>query len=210
MSGITGLLLALPFIGAAALTAVIVLIIVYVIRGRKKPDDAAARAAGRAGEKYASDAIRSVLREGDQLFTNVSVSYKNKVTELDNVVVNRNGVFIIEVKYYSGRLAGDEDDFEWSKYHTSRGGNTYVKTVKNPIKQVSRQVYILAGYLKRHGVGAWVDGYAIILGSKSPVKSGYVLKDTDELDKAVHTPGKKPLDRASVESVSRLLKYNIS
>ena len=205
MSGITGLFM-LPFIGAAALVAGIILLIVYVIRRRKNPDDAAARAAGRAGEKYASDIIRSVLREGDQLFTNVSVSYKNKVTELDNVVVNKNGVFIIEVKYYSGRLAGDEDDFEWSKYHTSRGGNTYVKTVKNPIKQVNRQVYILSGYLKKHGIGAWVDGYAIILGAKSPVKNNCVLKNTDELDKAIHTRGRKMLGRNAAESIAKLMK----
>ena len=104
------------------------------------------RRAGRRGEEAATDRIRSVLREGDFLFTNVSVSFEGKPAELDNVIVNSYGVFIIEVKYYSGWLSGAEEDYEWTKVHVSRGGNPYVKTVNNPIKQVRRETYILANY----------------------------------------------------------------
>ena len=53
---------------------------------------------------------------------------------------------------------GGEDDYEWKKYHTSEAGNTYVKSVKNPIRQVRRQAGILAEYLKYYGVRVWVSG----------------------------------------------------
>ena len=164
------------------------------------------RIAGRRGERFATDRIRSVLREGDYLFTNVSVSFEGKPAELDNVIINSYGVFIIEVKYYSGRLSGAEDDFEWTKVHVSRGGNPYVKTVKNPIKQVKRETYILANYLREYGVSVWVDGYAIILGTSSPLKNDCLLPGVADIDRVLHTPVKRRLSQKTVDAVVELLK----
>ena len=163
------------------------------------------KAAGRRGEYAAARRIRSVLREGDTLFTNVTVSFDGKPAELDNVIVNTYGVFIIEVKNYSGRLSGREEDYEWTKVHISRGGNPYVKTVKNPIRQVKRQTYILAKYLDRNGVSVWVDGYATILGTSSPIQSKYILPGVADIERAIHTPGKRRLNAATVDAVKKLL-----
>lgn len=58
------------------------------------------------------------------------------------MVINRYGVFIIEVKNYKGELVGNGDDYEWKKYKTTGAGNTYEKTVKNPIRQVKRQIHM--------------------------------------------------------------------
>ena len=112
--------------------------------------------AGRYGEKYAASVIKSVLREGDTLLSNVSIAYDGRPAELDCVVVNKNGVFVIEVKNYVGVLFGKENEYEWKKYKKTAAGNVYEKTVKNPIKQVKRQVYILAKYLEYYGVDVWV------------------------------------------------------
>ena len=49
--------------------------------------------------------------------------------------------------YYSGQLIGDEDDYEWQKIKITGSGNMYAKQVKNPIRQLKRQVYLLAHYL---------------------------------------------------------------
>lgn len=56
-----------------------------------------------------------------------------------NVVVNKYGVFIFEVKNYKGQLYGNEDDYNWKKYKDDGYGNTFVKEVKNPIKIVNRK-----------------------------------------------------------------------
>lgn len=68
-------------------------------RENQTPGDfeAPEKLAGRQGEYVATNIIKSVLREDDYLFTNISVSYDGKPTELDNVVVNKYGVFIIEI-----------------------------------------------------------------------------------------------------------------
>ena len=161
--------------------------------------------AGIRGEEAVVRAIESVLREGDNLFTNVSVEYDGKPAELDDVIVNKYGVFIIEVKNYTGHIVGNEDDYEWQKFKTTDAGNTYVKTVKNPIKQVKRQIYILARYLEYYGIRVWVKGYAIMLHGNSPVDSDYLLKSVEDIDRAIHTNDRTMLSTNTIERIAKLL-----
>ena len=161
--------------------------------------------AGIRGEEAVVRAIESVLREGDNLFTNVSVEYDGKPAELDDVIVNKYGVFIIEVKNYTGHIVGNKDDYEWQKFKTTDAGNTYVKTVKNPIKQVKRQIYILARYLEYYGIQVWVKGYAIMLHGNSHVDSDYLLKSVEDIDRAIHTNDRTMLSTNTIERIAKLL-----
>lgn len=162
--------------------------------------------AGKRGEKEATGIIKQVLQEDDILLTNVCVKYKEKATELDNVIINRRGVFIIEVKNYSGTLTGKEDDYEWTKYKVSRGGNIYEKQVRNPIKQVRRQVYILARFLKYSGIRVWVEGYVLLLNNNSPVHNDMVLESFEGIDQALHGRTHNSLNSGAVAAIKELLQ----
>ena len=186
--------------------AAVTLLFLFVQKISDRVNKERQEAAGRAGEHKATEIISSVLREGDFLFTNVQISYDGKEAELDNVVVNKHGVFIIEVKSYSGWLTGTEEDYEWKKQHESRGGNIYTKIVKNPIKQVKRQVYILANYLDYYGVKVWVDGYAMILGASSPVASSAILESVGQIDNVIHNTAKNELNKDKIQKVCNLLE----
>ncbi len=144
--------------------------------------------AGKYGERVATNLIKEVLYEDEVLLNNVHVSAEGMQTELDNLIINKYGIFIIEVKNYSGELHGEEDDKEWLKIKITPGGNTYSKIVKNPIGQVKRQEYILSRYLKQHGIREWVKGYVFFIEMNSPVRSGYVLDTRRDIDRAIHTP----------------------
>ena len=135
----------------------------------------------------------------------MKIEYDSKPAELDNVVVNKYGIFIIEVKNYTGRIVGDENDYEWQKFKTTVAGNTYEKSVKNPIKQVKRQIYILAHYLEYYGSRVWVKGYAILLHGNSPVVSSYLLNSIADIDRAIHTRDRTILNDATIEKISELL-----
>jgi hypothetical protein len=162
--------------------------------------------AGNQGEKVASRAIASVLREDDNLLTNVNVEFEGKEAEMDNVVVNRFGVFIIEVKNYSGEIHGREDEFEWQKYKVTDAGKIYWKPVRNPIKQVKRQIDILARYLRAHDVRVWIKGYVILLQGNSPVENEYVLQDIDDIDRVIHTKDRNYLSSDVIVKIVRALE----
>jgi len=168
--------------------------------------DSEADLAGAQGEEIAAFVIRRVMRPDDRLLNNVQIEYDGRPAEMDSIVVNKYGVFIIEVKNYSGRLVGDEDDYEWTKYHTTDAGNTYTKTARNPIKQVKRQVYLLAKYLEAHGLDVWVEGYAYLIENNSPVKCETMLESPADIDRAIHTKGKELLSQAKVDRIVELLK----
>lgn len=162
--------------------------------------------AGIRGEVRAAGIINSVLENGDLLFQNVEISVDNRPAEFDSIVVNQYGVYIFEVKNYKGTLEGTEEDYEWKKYNTSEAGNTYEKKVKNPIKQVKREIYLLAQYLKRHGVKVWVDGYAILLNNNSPVFSEHIVGGSRDVDRVIHTSRRNKLTGADIKRITKLLQ----
>ncbi len=161
--------------------------------------------AGIRGEKFATKLIRETLNDNDILLCNVRISYDGKKTELDNVILNKRGIFIIEVKNYVGSITGGLNDYEWSKTKVTALGNAYTSSVKNPIKQVRRQVYILANYLKDNGINVWIEGYAFLVEGNSPVQSAYILHDQKDIDAAIHLRTNNKLNSQTREKIIELL-----
>ena len=162
---------------------------------------------GNIGEKRVTKMIKEVLTDGDYLFTNVEIEVNDQRTELDNVIVNECGIFIIEVKNYKGRLEGTENDKNWIKYHTDDYGITHEKIVRNPIKQVNREVYIFANFLKENDIRIWIEGYVFLLNCKSPVNSEKMLRTRKDIDLAIHTLKGKKLNKKVIEKAVDVISY---
>lgn len=145
--------------------------------------------AGIKGEQIVTDLIEDILSDNDILLTNVEVETDEMETELDNVIINENGVFIIEVKNYSGRLYGKENDSCWTRNKISRAGTEYINSTRNPIRQVKRQIYLLSKYLKANGIYVQIKGYVYFVNHNSPIKSNYVLNSQKEINFAIHRKG---------------------
>ncbi len=193
------------FIGIAIFLGVLVCFGIAIYLGVNSNEQSAVEIAGRRGEIIATRLIRETMCEGDILLTNVNLCFDGKRTELDNVVINDRGISIIEVKNYSGRLVGGEYDSEWIKSKVTEGGNIYQKTVRNPIKQVKRQEYILANYLREYGIKVWVNGYAYLVERNSPVNSAYILNNKSEIDNAIHFGQSGRLSVATMNKIVQLL-----
>ncbi len=198
----------------AIIIAVIVIVVLSVVLGiaLSKADfgtffESGKKRAGRQGEQFAAQLIRGVLNEKDVLLNNVSISFGDKPAELDNVIINNRGVFVIEVKNYSGTLYGNEDDYDWIKTKCTDAGNIYQEPVKNPIKQVKRQVYILSSFLKLYGINVWVEGYAFLVGRNSPVRSKYVLDSINGINDAIHLGTNNNLTKSQKDRILELLSW---
>lgn len=164
------------------------------------------RIAGKEGELQAKKILNHYLNENDLLLNNLNISIHGRNTELDYVVINNNGVFIFEVKNFSGQLVGDEDDQYWNKYKISRGNKEYIKEVRNPIKQLKREIYLLKEYLKYYGVDLWIEGYVLFVNMNSPVESEYTVNDKSEIDDILHLRRNQVLTKNQIEKIISILK----
>ena len=163
------------------------------------------KAAGDWGEQETLERIKSIKKRGDYLIQNIPVTYEGDETELDILIVNHNGVFIIEVKYYHGELFGNETDEKWIEYKVFPTGEEE-KFVKNPISQVKWQAGILGKRLRSEGIQVWTEGFVYLVDENSPVKSRFVLNNVWQINKTIHTDSGKNYDDATVRRVVQWAK----
>lgn len=183
---------------------VIILFIILLLNLSNGEDQK--RIAGKEGELQAKKILNHYLNENDLLLNNVNISIHGRNTELDYVVINNNGIFIFEVKNFSGKLVGNEDDQYWNKYKISRGNKEYIKEIRNPIKQLKREIYLLKEYLKYYGVDLWIEGYVLFVNMNSPVESEYTINDQSEIDDILHLRRNQALTKNQIEKIISILK----
>lgn len=180
----------------------ILFVIIDIFGGYTSP----VKRAGRQGEKFAQNVLSEILTADDYWFVNVKFSVDDRRAELDNVIVNQNGIFIIEVKNLVGELHGEIDSPRWTKYKYTYDTQVYRKVIKNPFKQVHRQVWLFKQYLKKHDIHIWIKGYLFFVERNCPVVSEEVLVTQRDIEKAIHQNEKQLLSKEDVKKVVRALR----
>ncbi len=165
----------------------------------------AIRAAGVNGELRAKRMIQSVIRADDVWFQNVTIEYRDKVAEYDNIIINSGGVYIIEVKNYSGKLVGGPNDEEWMKYKTTSAGNVYTSKVRNPLNQVNRQRNILKKYLAKNLARVSVDAHVLMVNGNSPAQVDSLLRNARDVNWAIHSK-KNTLSPQDIKNIKQLIE----
>lgn len=167
--------------------------------------------AGAKGEYRAASAIKSILFKDDWHTCNFEFSVDGREAECDILVVNANGIFIFEVKSFSGSLFGCETDDTWEKVKESDSGNLYSKEIKNPIKQVRRQIRLLKELLGSYGIyNFWIDGYVLLVNANPHDESEYILTDLSEVERTIHKPGEHPFNKSKRDAVISAINAVIS
>lgn len=124
--------------------------------------------AGADGEKKALKEIETALPDTYHVFANVKVQEN---MEADMVVVGPAGVFDVEVKNYNGRLEADVEQDTWTLHKYGRKGGEYGKEIKSPIRQLKRNIHILAGFLRENNIHVWVDGAILFVNPNTSFSS---------------------------------------
>ena len=188
------------------LTVAFIILLILILISNGITIENGRKRAGNRGEAIIFNQLKWLINDRDRVLTNVEVIYDHKKSELDCVIINENGVFIIEVKNFRGQLYGREEDNLWQKCKVSRRGNFYEDTVRNPVGQVKRHIYLLSHYLKSYGINVWIEGYVIFVNDNSPCKSEYILNDIDELELILHDKMRKQLNKKQMNQIFELLK----
>ena len=73
-------------------------------------------------------------------------SANGRTSQIDHVVINQNGVFVIETKNYSGRIYGNDSQINWTQVlNYGRVKNHFY----NPIKQNYTHICVIQELLKQ-------------------------------------------------------------
>ena len=125
--------------------------------------------------------------------------------------LGQNAIFVIEVKHNNGEILCDESNHQWSITKTGRGGSQYAKEMRNPVKQVKNQVWLLGEYLKTQRAKPWIQ--PIVLFSHPAVSlcrsndhSVPVLTASELLGyiEAFHPASPRPVQLATIQALAVL------
>lgn len=112
---------------------------------------------GMLGELKTGIMLEERLSEEYTVIQNARITFKGKSSEIDNIVVSKTGVYIIEVKTMKGTICGDYSDHDWKQLKVDQYGISHEKTFYSPVKQVGTHVYRLANYLRDNKIFTHVN-----------------------------------------------------
>lgn len=86
-------------------------------------------------------------KEGERyVLNNVMIVEDGKSSQIDHIVINQNGVFVIETKNYAGRIYGKDEQRQWTQVlQYGRVKNHFY----NPVKQNATHIYRLKNVLPK-------------------------------------------------------------
>lgn len=141
----------------------IILIIVFVIY-LKRPETR-----GKRGEKKVKRVIGKTIENEQYVINDLIVINDNKTSQIDHIVINSRGIFVIETKNYSGEIYGSENQREWTQVLAY--GNIKNK-LYNPLKQNATHVYNvkrIVGNLPVHSLIVFVQNNTYHIGANNVI-----------------------------------------
>lgn len=98
------------------------------------------------------------------VLNNVGIKDNMGRSEIDSLVVSKNGIWIVEVKSHIGSIYGEEEDNVWD-YKRANGQDD---EIENPLKQSYRQMKILKNIFDAKGIDVFVK-YCVVFPNASAV-----------------------------------------
>lgn len=97
---------------------------------------------GRTGEKIVAITLKQ-LPENKRIINDIMINDNGKSRQIDHILINNKGVFVIETKNYAGKIYGRETSENWTQYL-----NNKKFAFKNPIHQNYGHKQIICHLLK--------------------------------------------------------------
>ena len=121
----------------------IAIIILAVIIGKKVHSP---ESKGKRGENLVAEILGDTIIGEQYVINNLLFQIESgKSCQIDHILINKFGIWIIETKNYAGSIYGQENQREWTQV---LGFGNEKHKLYNPIKQNATHIYHLSKYLK--------------------------------------------------------------
>ncbi len=127
---------------------------------------------GKIGEWIVSLTLGKTIENQQYVINNIIIKDENdKTSQIDHILINPKGIFVIETKNYSGRIYGNEKQIEWTQVLAY--GKVKNK-LYNPIKQNNTHIYRLKNQMPNYVV--FYSAVVFVKGNTHFIQSNKVLK----------------------------------
>ena len=121
--------------GAIAAAFVLVLAIGYEVHLREIAHERHCIEGGRRGEQKMADLLAEQLADDHVILNDLELRVAHERAQIDHLVLAPAGIYVVESKFWAGKLSGDVGDAQW----TQRKSNGATVSVKSPVRQCERQ-----------------------------------------------------------------------
>ncbi|MBP3655848.1 MAG: NERD domain-containing protein [Clostridia bacterium] len=194
-----------------------VILAITVPDWKHKPENWRVLEAGVEGERAALGWASGLPMDG-HVFANLFIEHNGRRSETDLITVTRGGVYVIEVKNYSGVVKGGPNSERLRRYRRLPDGSLEEKEdCYNPMRQVKTHVHNLAGYLRENGVNVFVTGRVLFTNPEMELSLAYPCAEActwderSELERELgEGSARTRLDDAQIARIAQLLDEAIS
>jgi hypothetical protein len=165
------------------------------------------------GEYHMRDFLASHMDNTSMIFNGVIIkNIKNgNTTEIDHIVINKAGIFVIETKDWKGIIHGDNDS-DYFHLVTMNSYENITTNIKNPIKQNMGHIKALQNVLGTNGV-KYYNCVVFVRGSIRDIDSEYVFTPESLIDYIKEQPNILTIEAVQLLSNTLkdyLLKYPVT
>lgn len=153
---------------------------------------------GQAGENAVFRALTRTNGRHKKIINDIVLKIGvDRTAQIDHILINRAGIFVIETKNYKGRIYGSSDRLYWCQYLGNRKYNFY-----NPMKQnrahVKRLQEVLGDQYPYYSIVVFAQNNISHIGIENVIN----LKD---LTGYIQTHNKKVLKKTEIRKIYRKL-----
>ncbi len=157
---------------------------------------------GKLGEIKVSMEIGKTIEGKQYVINNYIIEVDGKSSQIDHIVINSRGIFVVETKNYSGNIYGSDEQYEWTQvFNYGKVKNKFY----NPVKQNATHIYRIKQILSDFPI------YSVIVfvqGNTENINSGSVIS-LSSLRKRLND-GKEILSVEQMKKANELLLNNKS
>ena len=155
---------------------------------------------GTVGEWRIRFALGKNIENERYIINNLILKGENgRTSQIDHVLINSNGVYVIETKNYSGRIYGSDEQLEWTQ--TLKFGKVKNK-LYNPVKQNATHVYRIKQLIEK-GIPVF-SVVVFVRGNTEYIKSEAVY-DVAKLKALINGKNEKSLSAKQINEIHTVL-----
>ncbi len=145
---------------AIAAISFFISIIIFIVNKPtfKSPKYTPGKVYGDIGERRAGSILEYSLPDDYTVIQNVIVRYNGAKSEIDNIIIGKTGVFIVEVKNMKGKVYADYSEKNWTQDKVDKYGLEHLSLFYNPVSQVGTHIYRLANFLRDEKIFTNISG----------------------------------------------------